>query len=80
MIKIKCVCHYDKYKGASWPTSLACRPVVGDFIKPLSGQEPLMITEIIHCESNPRQVSALQYEREPLLELLLMTRNKVVPT
>lgn len=44
----------DRLKGAQWPTSLACRPMVGDRIMTLDGRHNRKIAGITHCTEKHR--------------------------
>jgi hypothetical protein len=69
MIEVECKCYYDLYKHAKWPTKMACRPMIRDTVEPLTGQEPLMISEVVHCER----------KNLPYVRIMLTTQNGVVP-
>lgn len=53
MIKVVCNTDLAAYKSAIWPTRLACRPEIGDFVLSKNGLR-LKVCEITHSQ---REVS-----------------------
>lgn len=69
MIKVRCRTNLDAYKGKSWPTVVACRPMVGDYVQVRGSQDRLKIVGITHVNKNLCNGHSMSCDPELILEL-----------
>lgn len=72
MIPVKCILRtIDRYEGEDWPTQLAVRPLIGDLVRPKSGNLLLKVINVIHITVVKKNSSGLSYKEVPGLEVHL---------
>jgi hypothetical protein len=71
MMKVHCFTYLDEYRQQQWPSELAARPLVGDWVESSSGMK-LKVVSVTHSRSARRQhANTLGAKPEPILKVEL---------
>lgn len=79
MISVSCSTNIDKFKNERWPTTMCCRPQLGDEVASFNGVR-LTVVNIVHAEyRNDGASRGLSSRSGPYLAIDLHMTNGTIP-